>query len=359
MSHLIIQFAISFNSVFGVSYVLFNMTRAHKKWLGLLLIQLAGLNYYLMQASSKQLLVYPKLFMAIIPILFLIGPTVATIFHYGTTPEFRLKWRDSIHMVLPLISALWVMSLWQKEPKEVVAIMRHLYAGNAMVPYTPITIVAGCVMLGYLVFVLIQHPRVLPVHPTPQNRSILAMCGGLIAFGFVVIISILNADLALILSHVASLGLSISSIGLVLTYFHRPGAFKRWVMAVQKKRYETSQLTYVNADDVQRDLDRLMDDETVYLDPELSLKSLASQLNLSPHQVSEYINRYKGMTFTQYINTQRIEAAKTLLISQPWRTVLSIGLDCGFNSEASFNRNFKVVTGQSPGVFRKSTHKAS
>jgi len=32
-------------------------------------------------------------------------------------------------------------------------------------------------------------------------------------------------------------------------------------------------------------------------------------------------------------------------------TMMSLALDCGFNSKSSFNKNFKKVTGQSPSEY--------
>jgi AraC-like DNA-binding protein len=49
----------------------------------------------------------------------------------------------------------------------------------------------------------------------------------------------------------------------------------------------------------------------------------------------------------------RVNAAKTLLISAPGRSILSISMDTGFRSQSAFYAAFKEVTGQSPGDFRR------
>jgi AraC-like DNA-binding protein len=95
---------------------------------------------------------------------------------------------------------------------------------------------------------------------------------------------------------------------------------------------------------------QLLQTQTIYEDPELSLTQLAKQLKTNPTIISKVINQGFQLNFNDFINNYRVEAVKGKLKSgeQKTQTLLGIAYDCGFNSKATFNRAFKKVTGDSP-----------
>ncbi len=118
-------------------------------------------------------------------------------------------------------------------------------------------------------------------------------------------------------------------------------------------RYGASTLRDLDADGLLRKLDALMSDSKVYQNENLSLPSLASDLGISSHQLSELVNSRLGMGFSRYVRERRVAAAQELLIKAPSQSILSISMDTGFRSQSSFYAAFKEVTGQSPGDYRK------
>lgn len=58
------------------------------------------------------------------------------------------------------------------------------------------------------------------------------------------------------------------------------------------------------------------------------------------------------MTFSQYVNTCRVNYAKEQLLGQPDKKVSAIATDAGFSTEVSFFRAFKSLTGVTPNEFR-------
>jgi len=101
-------------------------------------------------------------------------------------------------------------------------------------------------------------------------------------------------------------------------------------------------------------LARLMSDGKAYQNEDLSLNSLAAEIGLTTHQLSELVNSRLGMGFSRYVRERRIEAAKKLLLAAPLQSILSVSLDTGFRSQSAFYAAFKELTGQSPGDFRES-----
>jgi len=117
--------------------------------------------------------------------------------------------------------------------------------------------------------------------------------------------------------------------------------------------YAITTLANIDCDEVMHKLSTLMKEDKVYEDSELNLSTLASQLDLSTHQLSELINTRLGKGFSRYIREQRIEAAKAMLITETSASVLSVGLSVGFTSQSNFYDAFREITDMTPGKYRK------
>ena len=96
-------------------------------------------------------------------------------------------------------------------------------------------------------------------------------------------------------------------------------------------------------------------DQKLYLDPYLSLDSLAAISQLSSGYLSSLINQYSSKNFSDYINEFRVEHAKKLIRDDEFKdyTVVSMGLESGFNSKSTFYSAFKKFTNMTPVEFRK------
>ncbi|MHA7832648.1 MAG: AraC family transcriptional regulator [Flagellimonas sp.] len=128
------------------------------------------------------------------------------------------------------------------------------------------------------------------------------------------------------------------------------------VRNVFKKKYGTTNLEKLQSHKLYEKLIVHMDKEEPYLDPEITLRSLASELQLPPHQLSQVINQNSDYNFSNLINHYRVEKFK-LLVQDPRfknHTLLSIALESGFNNKNSFNQAFKKETGHTPSQYRKS-----
>lgn len=90
-------------------------------------------------------------------------------------------------------------------------------------------------------------------------------------------------------------------------------------------------------------------------DPKLSLHSLARHLGTNTSDLSRAINEGMGQNFNELINRMRVDAVKEAL-AQPHQPqgLLELAFAAGFSSKASFNRCFKLYTGQTPSAYRQS-----
>lgn len=89
-------------------------------------------------------------------------------------------------------------------------------------------------------------------------------------------------------------------------------------------------------------------------DPGLTAPLLARHLATNTTYLSRALNAGLGQNFNEFVNLLRVRAVQEeLAVEGQSRDVLTIALDSGFNSKASFNRVFKRITGETPSDFRR------
>ncbi|HMT06639.1 MAG TPA: helix-turn-helix domain-containing protein [Pyrinomonadaceae bacterium] len=102
-------------------------------------------------------------------------------------------------------------------------------------------------------------------------------------------------------------------------------------------------------------LEQLLVSERPYLEPSLTLTELSRMLGVNTTVLSYVINQSQGCNFNDLINRYRVEAVKAELAKGSDEQLLTIALDSGFNSKATFNRAFKKFTGLSPSEYQENT----
>ena len=93
----------------------------------------------------------------------------------------------------------------------------------------------------------------------------------------------------------------------------------------------------------------------MYLNSNLTLENVAQHLQLSPSYLSRIIHNEMNTSFPEYLNFYRIEEVKRYLKNPAFSkyTIVSIGLEAGFNSRSSFYNVFKKATGKTPRAYQK------
>jgi AraC-like DNA-binding protein len=93
-----------------------------------------------------------------------------------------------------------------------------------------------------------------------------------------------------------------------------------------------------------------VEDGRLFLDPALSLPSLARRLRLSPQHVSRLVNAGVGCSFNDYVNRLRVEEACRILAGPDGTTrkIGALAYDCGFGSPSVFYAAFRKFTGRTP-----------
>lgn len=123
-------------------------------------------------------------------------------------------------------------------------------------------------------------------------------------------------------------------------------------------KYEKSGLSLEMSKKIHASLIELMNKKQPYLDPELTLFTLAEMLGIPSNHLSQVINSVEGKNFFDFINRYRVEHVKEIINLNKYQnfTHLGIALDSGFNSKSSFYRAFKKFTGVTPSSYKDLNH---
>jgi AraC-like DNA-binding protein len=152
----------------------------------------------------------------------------------------------------------------------------------------------------------------------------------------------------------SALFISICFIFTYLVSIRYPHFLQLLSMNVKKGVYSRSLLKGIDVDALMENLDSVMKSERLYLNEEITLKDVASILDITHHQLSQLLNERLNLNFNTFVNTYRVDYAKELLVEKTEWTVLNIAYEAGFNSKSTFYDAFTKITGVTPLEFRKS-----
>lgn len=100
---------------------------------------------------------------------------------------------------------------------------------------------------------------------------------------------------------------------------------------------------------------KIVEEEQLYIQPDLSLGKLAKKMSLPSYLLSALINQQLNQNFSEFINSHRVKYAQKILADEAYqhRTISSIAFDSGFHSLSAFNYAFKKQTRMTPSAYRK------
>ena len=100
---------------------------------------------------------------------------------------------------------------------------------------------------------------------------------------------------------------------------------------------------------------RIMEEDEVYRDSNLTVEKVARQLKINSRHLSGLIHAHKRLNFNTFVNEFRIKKAKQMIAKPDFDnyTLEAIGKEVGFNSKTSYIHAFKKFTGVTPSQFKK------
>ncbi|WP_405565774.1 helix-turn-helix domain-containing protein [Polaribacter sp. Asnod6-C07] len=125
------------------------------------------------------------------------------------------------------------------------------------------------------------------------------------------------------------------------------------------KNYKQSLLNKEEVSLYANELKKIMIDYKLYLNPDLSLKDIASYLELPSNYVSQLLNLGFQKNFSEFTNTYRVNEFKQRIVLEENKglTIMAVAYDSGFNSKTVFNTFFKKIEGLTPNAYLKKTLK--
>jgi putative ABC transport system permease protein len=102
-------------------------------------------------------------------------------------------------------------------------------------------------------------------------------------------------------------------------------------------------------------LKRAVQQSRYYEDPELTLSSLSEKLGLHTHELSRVLNTVLKKSFNDFINEYRVKDVIRKMQDPAYDNITLLGMayDSGFNSQSTFHRIFKELTGKTPAEYKK------
>ncbi|WP_162820003.1 helix-turn-helix domain-containing protein [Kordia sp. SMS9] len=125
-----------------------------------------------------------------------------------------------------------------------------------------------------------------------------------------------------------------------------------------KKEKTTTQKGIKSDKTVEEILQKLknLEAQEFYLNPKYNLYATAKKIDTNTTYLSTILNAHKKMTFTEYLNTLRIQyTLDRLEKDKKFRlyTIKAIAKEVGYKSHGSFSRAFKAKTGENPSTYLK------
>ncbi|WP_439530805.1 helix-turn-helix domain-containing protein [Pannonibacter sp.] len=312
-------------------------------------------------------------------------PTAATVFIGGCmllTAVVGLRWTvdlPALRMLQPIVASLLPPFAWLSFTSLARQPLRHAWhhaAGPALVLilsatwnqwHPPVDLVLAGLFFGYGAALLRQAAAGADqlvdarLSDAPDARRAVVFAGVVLVGSGVVDLAIAaDFDLfggrhaASIVSIANMLTLPVIAYAIMVIGRSQPGAIEPGAPAAAEPASSPQALP--DPDEDARTLsriERLMHEQKLYRDPDLTLTRLARRAGLPARQISGAINRAHGRNVSQVVNEYRIAEAQRLLkeTDQPVTTIM---FDCGFQTKSNFNREFARVTGMTPSDYRRS-----
>ena len=113
-----------------------------------------------------------------------------------------------------------------------------------------------------------------------------------------------------------------------------------------------SRLSDDRYDDLARRLDDLLTHERIFTEAHITSDVLIQRLGINANYLSEVIRRSGYSSFYDMISQHRVRYAITLITQQPTERLAVIAEQCGFSSQASMAKAFKVQGKEAPSSFK-------
>ena len=149
--------------------------------------------------------------------------------------------------------------------------------------------------------------------------------------------------------------IGLSAILLYVILFQLVVSPKSVLPNADTKAYRTSSLSKSKAELYKREFLRLMDEEKLFTNSDITVNQVAERMGIPRQYLSEVLNVYLKSNFQDYMNKCRAEEFVECLRDRRFNnySIMGIANEVGFKSKSSFNTTFKKIYGVTPSEFKK------
>ncbi|ARN75730.1 helix-turn-helix domain-containing protein [Oceanicoccus sagamiensis] len=122
-------------------------------------------------------------------------------------------------------------------------------------------------------------------------------------------------------------------------------------------KYKRSKISNEDGQRSRIKLVEVMQEQELYLNPDLTLPELAEAAGLTAPQASQVLNGQMNQNFFSFVNSYRIDLARRMLLDPATAEmpIVELAFEVGFKSKSSFYDAFKRVTDMTPTQFKRTT----
>jgi AraC-like DNA-binding protein len=298
---------------------------------------------------------YPNILFFYLTLSALLGPLLYYAYFFLCLPDVKLP-KKTLLLLLPALFMMAGDFSYLFSPYENKIIMlKYLYKSG---PAPDELIMKNLFILPYIgnsisqVLILL---KLISIRNSVKVRNIVDISIVHTVVGFLITIMFFFAYLirSIQFLKIATVVLCLSTAGAFLINQRYPEYLQLVIIDTVRKRYVRSRLTGIDAESVGKHLVDLMEHEKMFADEDLSLKRLAYELSITPHQLSQFLNEKLNSNFNTFVNRYRVDEAKKMLVEEPDRPIMSVCSGVGFNSKSIFYKAFVQSTGMTPHRYRK------
>ena len=348
VANYIILFASGLSLLMALGQFRRNISRRNLSLVSLLFLT-AFIHFFGYLVQTKNIYNVPHFFLIQFPVILSLGTSFIIFIEYFLNPKAEINSKYYFFYTPAVLSIFILFPFFIKSATYKIKLIHDFIdSGNSKVLQMAAigSMIYNLGLLSFFWFRITKRKLV----KLKENKII----AGLILIWFIMFFCMLIIFSTKHLEWITSINL-IGVVNIYILYFQslKHPAFTKENL----QKYKKSSLENVNNQKIKEDLELAMKSEKLYTDEELTLKKLSQKLDLSVHQLSEFLNQEYGKNFNLFVNEYRVSAVKKMVLENMEGGITTIAFKSGFSSYSTFHKSFRKQTGMSPADFLKNNLK--
>ncbi|MDH5721688.1 MAG: helix-turn-helix domain-containing protein [Spirochaetia bacterium] len=297
---------------------------------------------------------------------------VLLFFNLHATIIPKYKWQRSywLFLLYPMAHIILLSPYWLLDENTQIEIIKETIS-REQVTYYYFSLAKYLTLTGNMSFtiyaILLSIKKYQPQKTAPKHKQH-AIYAGIVIYLLLVLLTYLFYKTLFISFNLAKMSLAeyvflYSTLFLlylfyqILPYYAKYGRVYLTTTTFNLDKYFSQYIDKADIQHIEKSLNELFEKKQMHRIENIKLKDVAKAAKLTSHQISTFLNQHLNQTFFEFINSKRIEEAKSILSEEPDANILNICYDIGFNNPSVFYRAFKKKTGMSPREYKEKNKK--